>query len=256
MQQGVTGLHLTLGEGETKAFYLQQDMLRTSGKPYFEMLPGDLSNTMRMQVCLWFMKGAGAECITNIEVKNKPDGMSMAQLKSRAKSMNANNNRCIWHVHLPFEIRGKQSIKAGKGGFAITDIQLAFTDDEGDEFELKGYTKSGDLQKWGFHAFLWTYSRTPVAAEDMYKLGNVEKQTWFDKRLLQVIYSFNLSNADIRHLRAIYEEIQGDSTMEVLRVKDVFEGCFNHEVTPIVKWVVNAINPKRDVELSFSEYVR
>ncbi len=58
----------------------------------------------------------------------------------------------------------------------------------------------GDLAKYGFHAWIWTYSRTPLAVEDMYKLGNVEKQSWCDQRLLGVIYSFNLSNMDVRAL--------------------------------------------------------
>ena len=32
---------------------------------------------------------------------------------------------CIWHPGIPFEIRGQQSIKAGEGGFAVTDVQVS-----------------------------------------------------------------------------------------------------------------------------------
>ncbi len=118
-----------MGEGETKSFSLAQEVLRTSGKPYYEKFNADLSGTMRMHIFLWFMRGKGAECITGISVKNKPDAMSMAQLKSRAISMTANNSLCVYHNHLPFELRGEKSIKAGKGGFAVTDIQVVFTEE-------------------------------------------------------------------------------------------------------------------------------
>ncbi len=60
----------------------------------------------------------------------------------------------------------------------------------------------------------------------------------------------------VRSLRSNFEEIQGSSVIENVRVKDVFEVYLKHELTPIVKWIVDAVKPKRQTELSFSEYVR
>jgi len=53
-----------------------------------------LTTSLRyVQVFLWYIKGRGSECITSVEVRNKPDNMSLAQLKNRAENMNTNCNR-------------------------------------------------------------------------------------------------------------------------------------------------------------------
>ena len=124
VQFGIVDLHLTVGDPENQAFTLAQNVARTSGKPYFEKIDIDLSTRMRMKVYFWVRKGKGKDCITSLTVEKKPDSMSAVELTSRAGHAKASNKIICWHPHLHFEFRADQSIKDGKGGFGVNDIQV------------------------------------------------------------------------------------------------------------------------------------
>jgi len=255
VQVGVIALHMTVGEGERKGFELAQDMLRTSGKPFYECINVDISANTRLKVFLWAMKGKGVECITDMTVGPKPESCSIAQLKSRALGATVNFKQIIWHKHLHFEFRAEKSIKAGKGGFSISDVQVVTTDDEADELEVKGYTQVADMSQFGFAAWVYSFSRTPEDQADIFRLGMVEKQVWCDARLLKVIYTYNLANSEVYSLRAVYEEILTDPLNETCRIKDVFQYFGLEQMNTIAQWMVDAIKPKRKGEMLFSEYV-
>ncbi len=255
VQVGVIGTHFTVGEGEHKSFSMQQQHLRTSGKNYFTCMDQDLSGQLRLKTFLWVMKGKGKDCYTSLSMKKKPLNTSLAELKSRASAYEIKFTKCVWHPHLPFELHGGQTIKAGKGGFAISDIQIVNTEEAGEDLELKGYTLIQNMQEYGFSTFLWAYARTPADAEDIFKLGSLEKETWCDKRLLKIIYSYNLSLNDIRSLRSVYDVVLGASVTETVRVTEVFKHLGFDFVTEIGKLFVKSIEPKREKEISFSEYV-
>jgi hypothetical protein len=254
-QVGVIGLHLTVGDGEHKAFLMHQNMLRTSNKSYFECLAQDLSGTLRLKSFLWVMKGKGKECLTSIQMKKKPGNVSLAEQKSRASSYDIKFIKCVWHQHLPFELHAGQSIKAGKGGFAVSDVQIVATEEAGEDLELKGYTLVQNMHEYGFNTYVWAYARTPADAEDIFKLGSLEKEPWCDKRLLKIIYSYNLSLIDIRTMRGVYDNILGSSVTETARITDIFKYFGYEVVADIAKMFVRSVDPSREKEISFSEYV-
>ena len=162
--------------------------------------------------------------------------------------------KCIWHQYLPFELHGGQSIKAGKGGFAISDVQIVTTEEAGEDLELKGYTLVQNMNEYGFQTYVWAYARTPADAEDIFKLGSLEKETWCDKRLLKLIYSYNLSVNDVRTLRGVYDSILGSSVMETVRVPRDFQihGLGGHRDCKIIREIRCTQKGK---EMIFSEYV-
>lgn len=254
-QVGVIGAHFTVGEGEHKAFTMQQHHLKTSNKSFYECLELDLSGQLRLKAFLWIMKGKGKDCLTSLTMKKKPANTSLAELKSRASAFEIKCVKCVWHQHLPFELHGGQTIKAGKGGFAISDIQIVNTEEAGEDLELKGYTLIQNMQEYGFNTFLWAFARTPADADDIFKLGSLDKETWCDARLMKIIYSYNLSLNDVRSLRSTYEAILGSSITETARVTEVFKHFGFDYVTDIAKFFVKAVEPKREKEISFSEYV-
>jgi len=255
VQVGITALHLTVGEGERKAFELGQEMLRTSGKPFYECLKEDISGATRLKVFFWMMRGKGTDCITDLTIGRKPASSSMAQLKSRALGATVAFKSIIWHQHLHFEFCAEKSIKAGKGGFAISDVQVVATDDEAEDLEVKGYTLVADMSQYGFAAWVYCYSRTPEDEGNIFRLGMVEKQVWCDSRLLKVIYTYNLANSEVYSLRAVYESILADPLNETVKIKDVFQAFGLAEMNTIAQWMVEAIKPKRKSEMLFSEYV-
>ena len=174
VQVGVTGVNLTVGDGEYKSFMMAQDMLRTAGKPHYLCLDQDLSGKLRLKTYLWVMKGKGNECYTSLNMRKKPTNISLADQKSRASALDIKHVKCIWHQNLPFELHGGQSIKAGKGGFAISDVQIVTTEEAGEDLELKGYTLVQNMQEYGFQTYLWAFARTPADSEDIFKLGSLE----------------------------------------------------------------------------------
>ena len=255
VQVGITSLHMTVGEAERKAFEMGQDSMRTSGKPFYECLVEDISGSIRLKVFLWVMRGKGSDCFTALTVGSKPKDASTSQLKSRAIGASVNFKKIIWHQHLAFELCAALTIKAGQGGFAISDLRVVYTEDECDDLEVKGYIRVGDMTQYGFGSYIYTFSRTPENQDDIFRLGMVEKQVWCDARLLKVIYTYNLANSDVYAIRNVFEEILGDSISESIRVKDVFAAFGLPEMTQIATWMVEAIKPKRKNEIIFSEYV-
>jgi hypothetical protein len=254
VQVGVTNIHITYGDGESNSYALAQNMLRTSGKPYMNKCDIDLSGVYRLKVFIWYMIGKGVDCITKFEINRKPGSSSLAQLRSRANNMLSQFIRIIWHPSLDFEFRASQTIKAGLGGFAITSLEVVTNEEDGDDLELKGYTKLAVLEPYGFPAIIYGLSRVPENQDDIFKLGMLQKTEWCDSRMMKLIYTYNLANSDVYALRRVFESILGSSLQETVRVKDIFDFFGGFELNQIAKWMVEAVKPNRLNELTFSEY--
>ncbi len=110
------------------------------------------------------------------------------------------------------------------------------------------------MMNYGFHSWIYTFSRVPENQDDIFRLGMLQKMEWCDQRLLKVIYTYNMANSDVYALRSIYESMMGSDLSESLRIKDVFTHFDCPEMTQIAYWIVEAIKPKRKGEFSFSEY--
>jgi hypothetical protein len=121
--------------------------------------------------------------------------------------------------------------------------------------ELKGYRLAKDLTTFGFNCSVWIYAKMPAEQDDIFKLGALEKQVWCDKRLLKIIYTYNMTSADIYGLRSVFDSILGTSMNETIMNRDVMKYVGTDPDTEIPGWFIQSIEPKRKKELIFSEYV-
>ena len=73
---------------------------------------------------LWVLMGTGTDCICQMVIQDKPDGTSLSGMKIRRETLLQEGVRLIYHPHIRFEIQGIQSVKQGKGDYAIQDIKI------------------------------------------------------------------------------------------------------------------------------------
>lgn len=94
---------------------------------FVQQIDRDLSGNMQLQFYLWCKRGTGPECICELDVKQKPQGMSNVALRARANKLRHECVRIAWNGNVHIEVLGKCTIKMGKGGFAVRDIEIAYT---------------------------------------------------------------------------------------------------------------------------------
>ena len=254
-QVGIVNLKFTFGETEYKICENQQSFLKGALKPCYEMVPGDLSGNMRLHLHLWFMRGTGAECLTQIKVALKPENTSQPQLRSREAALAMKCEKITWHPTCHVEIQSKQTIKQGLGGFAVANLKIVYTEEEGDTLrEQGGWILCSDLNPFGLPSFLWAQVREPIDDTNMYKTSKIKTKDWCDKRLLKAMFTFNLSESDVLSLRKIFDSALGSSESEMLRVSEMMT-FMSIEADELTKWIVSAVKPRRANEVSFSEYL-
>ena len=81
ISEGITNLHLTVGEIEYKNFLAQQHTVKNANLPHMEAVAGDLSGSLELSVRLWAELGTGFNCITEISVKEKSSFTSNEGMK-------------------------------------------------------------------------------------------------------------------------------------------------------------------------------
>lgn len=69
--EGITHVHVTVGETEYKGFHAQQGTLKKANLPHLEVVAGDLSGSLEVKIFLWTQHGTGFNCITRITVKER-----------------------------------------------------------------------------------------------------------------------------------------------------------------------------------------
>lgn len=254
VQVGIVNMKLSIGEIELKMMENQQLFLKAQNKPCYELVDGDLSGLMRLHMRIWIMRGTGPDCYTRLAVDLKPLNTSMPQLRSREASLAMKGEKITWHQHCHIELQGKQTIKQGLGGFAISEVKIVLTDEEGDNLKDDGYVLCAEMSHFGLPSFLWTKVREPLDDSDMYRISKIKSRDWCDKRLLKTLYTFNLSESDVLTMRKVFDTALGSSTSELLRVTEMFK-FFGFEDGEVAKWLVAAVKPRRVAEVSFSEYV-
>lgn len=161
---------------------------------------------MRMKVYLWVRKGKGKECITSLTIEKKPDSMSVVELTSRAGHAKASNKILCWHPHLHFEFRAEQSIKAGKGGFGVNDIQISLTEEQSEDLELKGYRLAKDLSTFGFNC---RYAGRPYVLLCTLHLSSVSLWLYYD--------CTNITLLSYTHTTNLYLTIYSTLTLQSTR---------------------------------------
>mmetsp|Transcript_19600 Transcript_19600/g.42529 ORF Transcript_19600/g.42529 Transcript_19600/m.42529 type:complete len:426 (+) Transcript_19600:2-1279(+) len=255
LQEGLVGIHLTLGDLEAKIFQHHQTQYEKGHLSFFKKLPQDLSGELQLRVFLWLEMGTGKGCICQLEVAEKPTSMSTAGLKARAMQRFKDGVKIAWHQHIHFEIRGECSVMQGKADFAIQDVRVSTNDEEEASIVAAGgYTLSADLARLGMHTQLWSTARRPIDEDNLYRFVTLAAQPWFDDRLLRIAKGFNLSEADVLQMRDTFEEIQGAGVGEKVRASQVFEYLVC-PLTALAEWIFEAIRPASPREVSFSEYV-
>eukprot|EP01035_Chromulina_nebulosa_P022004 gene22004-28486_t len=249
LQEGITELYVTYGEGERAYFQELQEKARQEKRDYFHMLPNDISGYLDFQIYLWVIYGSGRECICELEIKKIPGQQSINWLKSRLVRERGHGIKLGWNPKMFIEFRGICLHKQGKPGFSIRDIKILPNNET--EAEVKNlldneYTCAGNLDEFGFATSVYVLNRTLVADDELYDLGVLNVRPWMNKRLLKHMKTYNLSESDVMRMREIFESLtkkRGDATIR------------KQPKTKIVEWVIDAINPTRDYELYFHEYV-
>lgn len=253
VQEGIVDIRLTLGESEKINFQREQTQLMHEEAPYFEMVEGDLSGQMELQIHIWVCNGHGTGCICRLDIQSKPK-MSKVSLRSREKELRSKGVRVAWHPNVHIEITGECSVMLGKGGFAVRDVRIAQDAHEEHKFEKKGFKLIESLHQFNLPTSVWAHSREPYPEDGMYKYGSLTAMDWFDKRLIKCISAFNLTESDVLGLRAVFEAIQGPNISFFVKTKYIFE-YFRFPLVKMCEWVIAGIGPGSNEELSFSEYV-
>ena len=255
-QRGIINMKLSFGEVEAKVMEQQQVFLKTSKKPFYDLVPGDLTGPMRMHLKLWVMRGTGPDCFTQLKAQLKPESVSQPQLRSREAGASLRGERIIWHKNCHIELHGLQTIKQGKGGFAISDVVIAESEEKAEELKDKGLLLASDLAALGLPASIWLTVREPLDDSDMYKVSKIKARDWCDSRLLKALYTFNMTESDVLTLRKVYDSMLGGSDTDSLPLGTMFS-TMNIPYYPdeLTQWIVSAVKPLRKSELSFSEYV-
>lgn len=258
MQQvGISDIAMTFGEGQMYAFKERQLFMRNTKKPYFTLVSGDLSGYLGLGVCLWVKHGKGSECICDLDVAEKPQESSLLALKARANIHSFNGVQVAWHEKVHVEVHGICSLKQGKSGFAIQDIRICTTLDDGIKAQEDGYRLIMDLLKWNFPASLWVLGRKQELDEkEVFKLGNLTSMPWFNVRAEKCIKMYILTEANVYEIKNIFERIRrrGDPAVHTIRVADMFS-YYGVVMTKFTDWFVQSISPTNLEELDFSEYL-
>ena len=161
-------IHLTLGELEKVAFEKENTQYMHEEKPYFIMIPGDLSGQLELAMHLWVRNGRGVECICVLDVGEKPK-TSIVSLKARDKDLRKKGFRLAWHKNIHIEFKGECTVMNGKGGFAVRDLKIAYDEAEEHRLERDGFQSIGSLHKYNLPSSLWGHSRQPFSEEGLYK---------------------------------------------------------------------------------------
>lgn len=257
VQEGILDLKFTQGDSEYKLFLNEQQVNKQMKKPFFECIDNfDVSGNINSKMYMWMKKGTGLNCICEMKFQVRPTNKSLVKYKERNSQLAASDVKVIWHDLWHIECLGACTIKQGKGGFAINDLKLTKTEEEGDELLDKGWKMMVDMSTLGFNnCFLWYVQRKPSADDDIYDYGTVKVQDWFDPRLKRVMEAFNLSPSDIYMLHNNFETIVGASYSDYITPKAFFEFA-EYPETKICDWIVSAIKPAKKTEILFSEYVQ
>ena len=84
LQEGVVSIHLTVGADDTLAFATRNELDRKRHKPYYTVIPKDISNEEKKEIYLWYLEGGGRDCICKLTVHPKPSNVSAGRLKDIA----------------------------------------------------------------------------------------------------------------------------------------------------------------------------
>lgn len=258
MQQvGFSDIAMTFGEGHMYAFRERQQFMKNTKKPYFTLVEGDLSGYLGLGVCLWVKQGKGMECICDVECAEKPKESSLLALKARQNIQSFNGIQVAWHEKVHVEVHGVCSLKQGKSGFAIQDIRVCATLDDGIKAQAEGYRLICDLLKWNFPSSIWVLGRKQnLNEEEVFRLGNLTAMPWFNARLEKCIKMYVLTESNCYEIKNIFERIRrrGDPAVHSVRVADIF-GYFHIPMTKFSDWFVQSITPESLDSLDFSEYL-
>ncbi|CAE7657630.1 unnamed protein product, partial [Symbiodinium microadriaticum] len=183
VQMGIIDIHMTFGEGETHAFEQRQIFNKSTRKRYFEMLEGDLSGHLHLEIYLWIMRGKGTECICNIKVKNKPAKSSNAANRSRVSRQRIDGINIAWHEQVHIEIHGICSLQRAESGFAVDGIRICHTMEEAQDAKTAGYHLNQDMQEFNLPTSLWVHGKEKPPNETVFDLSRIEGEDWFDERL-------------------------------------------------------------------------
>jgi len=261
LQEGFVNIHLTLGHAEYTVFSLEQQTLKNSRQPYFELLSGDLSgNKMQMDLYLWVKRGRGNECITDFTISKRPEGLSLNRLRERASSNSAKGIKIAWHPHLPIEIQGHQSILQGSGGFAVSDLKIlqkpADKNDKSEEHKLflKGYRVVERLAHFGFDTTVFMMSRRVVDDDDIYQYRTLNAMDWMDNKVRRLVQAFNLSESDVYEMKRTFDFLASATNADIVLLSALFEHI-DMPQTHITAWIISAVKPRAKGELTFREYL-
>jgi hypothetical protein len=258
MQQvGISDICMTFGEGQMYAFQERQQFMKNTKKPFYTLIQGDLSGYLGLGVCLWVKQGKGMSCICDLDCTEKPMSASLLALRARANVQSFNGVQVAWHESVHVEVHGICSLKQGKSGFAIQDIRICATLDDGIKAQEDGYRLIMDLLKWNFPSSLWVLGRKQNLVEkDVFKLGNLTSMPWFNPRAERCIKMYVLTEPNTYEIKNIYERIRrgGDPAVPTIRVVDIFS-YFHIPMTKFSDWFVQSITPDSLEDLDFSEYL-
>lgn len=122
--EGIVSLHLSQGAEQAVKFMKQQILNKAAHEPYYEQISVDMSGPMEWHIYMWYLKGSGPTCLTQLEIKTKPYGLSVSALKARAKHMLQDCVLCVWDKECHIELQAQRTIQRGQGGYPIQEIKV------------------------------------------------------------------------------------------------------------------------------------
>lgn len=253
-QVGIVDIAMTYGEGETNAFALLQNFLKSTRKRFFTMIEGDMSGHLGLGMHLWIMKGNGSECICNLKVKNKPKNSSVAAIRNRVASKRIDGINIAWNEKVHIEVHGVCSLKRQESGFAVDAIRICHNAETATDAMDDGFHLVADLADFSLPSSIWFHGKTHAPDEGVFKLSVLEAQDWYDERLRKSCLKFNLTEADVFQLRQTFDAINRGSYSFEIRTHEMFK-YFGVPVMNIGMWLVEAIEPRDTHSITFSEYV-
>jgi hypothetical protein len=182
-QHGISDIKMTFGEGQMYSFLQRQQFMKSTKKPYYTIIRGDLSGYLGLSIHLWVKAGKGQDCICDLMPQEKPKNTSLFALRGRCNTYSQRGVQIAWHESVHVEVHGICSLKQGKSGFAVQDIRICSTPEEIHQAQQDGFRNTGELMKFNFPSSIWVLGRKQeIDEKTAFKLGNMPSMEWWNAR--------------------------------------------------------------------------
>lgn len=212
-------MKITMGPQEALAFATQNELDRKRRRPYYTVIPRDLSAALGEEVYLWYMEGKGRECICRFSLKSKPLKISKMRMAEIEKEAMKKGFQLAWSHNIPFVLHGHRTLFQNLGGAACQRVEVATSEDEEVKHEEEGLLLAGRLGPYGYTTSIWYEAHVVPTDSDLFKYNRIKAYNWSDTKVLRCIEVYALTEEDVLELRRVYEKLPIDRSINPLAMQ-------------------------------------